>query len=432
MRLNLSFPVLFPFLIQTLFAAKPALISGPMQGYTTPASAKVWLLVKSTHKVRLTLHDANGLFVLEAFTDTMSGLNKITPLTFEFKGLQPETKYEVSVELDGKDSGKKFSVQTLGAATVKDFSFLLGSCAFLPPKIFRLFYPGRKEKIFDSMSSVGGDFMFWLGDNVYYRQFPASPYKVMFRSNLQMRTNRRIRSFLTSIPQCAIWDDHDYGTNNSDSSYCYRKDALKIAKMFWPNAFFGTSETPGNYCNFRMYDAEFFMLDDRYYRKQCDSVNSSLMGQKQLDWFFATLKLSTATFKFVAVGTQVISIHSTHEYFAQFPDRQKIFDFIKDNAIGGVIFLTGDIHHSVITKHQLPGFYPFYDFTCSPLTSIVHTQHPHEYNNTQVVNNKFAIQHNFGHVAVTGPSGSRKCVIETRDSFGKKIWDFEITEQELR
>jgi hypothetical protein len=75
-----------------------------------------------------------------------------------------------------------------------------------------------------------------------------------------------LQPFISSIPQYAIWDDHDYGPNDSDWTYPLKDHALDAFQDFWPSESYGAGDTEGVTSSFGWNDCQFFMLDDRWYR----------------------------------------------------------------------------------------------------------------------------------------------------------------------
>lgn len=85
----------------------------------------------------------------------------------------------------------------------------------------------------------------------------------------------------------AIWDDHDYGTDDSDKSFIFKRESLDLFKDYWANPSYGTPETPSVFTKVSYNDVDFFLLDDRYYRdnqKMPDSAQKVMFGEAQLDW----------------------------------------------------------------------------------------------------------------------------------------------------
>jgi alkaline phosphatase D len=106
-------------------------------------------------------------------------------------------------------------------------------------------------------------------------------------------------------------------------------------------------------------------------------------------------------------------------------------DFIKEYKINGVLFLTGDRHHSEIIKVERPGTYPLYDITVSPLTSGTHTFGAAEKNNPYRV---FGLdeKQNYGKFSFSGTRGNRKLTVEFIGVRGEKLGEWSISEKELK
>ncbi|MFQ5739432.1 MAG: iron-containing alcohol dehydrogenase, partial [Acidobacteriota bacterium] len=49
----------------------------------------------------------------------------------------------------------------------------------------------------------------------------------------------RLQPLLRSRPQLAIWDDHDYGLNDSDRTNPVKKEALRVFQQYWANPAYG-------------------------------------------------------------------------------------------------------------------------------------------------------------------------------------------------
>ena len=130
---------------------------------------------------------------------------------------------------------------------------------------------------------------------------------------------------MATTPSYGIWDDHDYGPNNSDRTFSYREETLEMYRRYWPNSGGGTSQTKGIFHKFRIADVEFFMLDDRYHRDPNEAEDRKTMfGQGQIDWLKASLKASTATFKVIANGnSMVVDFTGTWRALGQFRYRAR-------------------------------------------------------------------------------------------------------------
>ena len=103
-------------------------------------------------------------------------------------------------------------------------------------------------------------------------------------------------TFLNSKEQYAIWDDHDYGSNNSGADFKHKNSSLNVFQQFWPNPI----HEQLNYYTFQKEDVQFFMLDDRFYKD-----DTLALGRQQLDWLIYHLRQSDATFKIIAIGNSL-------------------------------------------------------------------------------------------------------------------------------
>lgn len=410
--------------------------AGPVVGSVTAHSAKVWIAYSGTGKNAVILGDTatKRIFYPSNYSYTVSKKG-IVSLTFEFNGLLPAHNYNVLVAIEGWKTSTKYSFSTQADTAVQDMRFLIGSCAMLNTDFTRIAFPGFSSRIYTSMKKRKADFMVWLGDNVYYLlPYQYNSTEGMFKRNISVRRSFPLfRDFLNSSVNYAIWDDHDYGPNDSDSSWRLKDSALAVFKSFWPNTYPDQKQFPGNYFNFRYYDAEFFMLDDRYYRAPEGDTLAPFLGETQLIWLKNKLLLSDAAFKFIAIGTQVLNENAFGETYLHYAhERSELLNFIAANNIKGVVFLTGDKHYTEICRRDWKG-YPVYDITCSPLTSPVLPRWLFgALNNPTRIPGSDYSHRNFGEIAITGAVGQRVCRIGIFNVRGKKKREIVIPQSELQ
>lgn len=412
------------------------LIAGPMQGHTTAHETSIWLMVQKGSAVSVTLKNKNNITEIyrrEKLTQDIVPYKKQYPITFEFNQLQANTEYKVEIVIDGALQKKNVVIKTLAEQDYHNFNFLVGSCALYVPWGLRWIHPGIEERIYPHLTKAEGEFMLWLGDYLYYFPINYRTANGMYRKHVKTRKRKHKTEFVCSRPQYAIWDDHEFGPNDSNREFKRKEEALKLHQQFWANPGYGEPDNPGCYFNFAYQDAEFFMTDGRYYRSEEKIEDAEMLGKNQLTWLIDKLKNSKATFKFIAIGSQVINEISANESYALFPkEKQKLMDFLLEEKITGVIFLSGDRHHTELLKKERPGAYPLYDFTSSPITSFRRkTSRSSEKNNPLRVPNTLVDRQNFGQIAISGEKGSRVCTLYTYDNKGKLVWEHSIKEEEL-
>lgn len=411
-------------------------MAGPVVGSVTKNSAKIWIAYRGTGSNALILGDTSEKQVYYpsdyAYVNDNQGN---VAITMTFTGLKPDHVYNILISINQWGTNAKYSFRTQSDSSIKDFSFLTGSCALMNTDITRGVFPGVANWIFYRMKRKKGDFMVWLGDNSYYfypKQY--SSYNDMFKRQLKIRRyyNHLYRDFLAQHANYAIWDDHDYGPGDGNKNFALKDSSLKIFKGFWPNTYPEGGQFKGNYFSFRYYDAEFFMTDNRYFR-EVPKDSAAMLGETQMIWLKNKLLMSDAAFKFICVGTPVLDENGIGESYSQYPkERSELFDFISGNNIKGVVFLSGDKHFSEVSRHDWKG-YPLYDFTCSPLTSLPLPLKLFGiyYNSWRVRGTEYPFR-NFGKVRITGPKDNRSVKFEIYGRSGVLRRSLIVDQKELQ
>ncbi len=409
----------------------PTLTAGPFVGAVTTTSAKVWIGYQGSGPFTVTLRDrADNNITSPTATSKIGDRDGDTSMILDFSGLKAGHSYQVAYSLMAKNAPVcSFTAQT--EAPVRDMNFLFGSCAYMTTGFLKIVFPGAEVRIFRHMTNTKSDFMVWLGDNIYYIMKDYRSYHNMFRRQMDIRHHfSTLQTFLATQPNYAIWDDHDYGWNDADRTFPLKDTALKVFRGFWPNNY--ENDVKQTYFTFRYADAEFFMTDGRWWRNPPGDTAGDFLGPEQLSWLKNKLSKSDATFKFICMGSQILNDNEHGESYAHYPkERNELLNYIVDNNIKGVIFLTGDKHYAELSKRDWRG-YTFYDFTSSPLTSvIVPRKWMKSYHNKNSVKGTVIYSKNYGRIAITGPAGSRVLKLELYGKGGNLRWDYTIKSDEL-
>jgi alkaline phosphatase D len=430
--------------------AQVKLSSSPVVGSVSFREAKVTVEVKGEGPVSIGLKpDTCGNCQPRFYWGTeLLKLGNARNLSFTLTELVPGVRYAYRVYQGKKaltDTSLFFNTPVLWEwrTPAPDFSFLTGSCIYINEPFYdRPGVPyGKSRDILYNMAIQQSDFNLWLGDNVYLREADyTSPSGMLARYRHSLHDSA-VQALLKSRPNYAIWDDHDYGPNDSDRSFDFKESSLQIFKAFWPNPYYGTPEFPGAFTSFRYSDVEFFLMDNRFYRApnrmKKEDPEKDYWGQGQLRWLKDKLLASKATFKIVVNGNQVLNTYATEgsmETMSLFPkELEDLLKFLEDNPVSGVMFLSGDRHFTELLKKDRAGLYPLYDFTCSPLTSGVFEKvaESKEGNNPMRIPGSLVTQANYGRVRVSGPKGARELKIEVLDQSGNVLFEKGILQSEL-
>jgi len=426
--------------------AQPRIVSGPMLGPVELRDAKIWVEVSPEVKSVALQYNKKGEKIRKTIAYKGALGNAFNPLSLTVGGLDYNTTYEYRLLVDGKltTRGGQFTTKDLWQwrKPIPEFSFLTGSCSYFnEPEFDRPGTPyGKDASIFNTMANEKAAFMLWLGDAWYTREVDYySNWGLWYRASHD-RSVPELQDFLKSMPHFATWDDHDYGPNDIGKNYILKETSRTVFNSYFCNPSAGENGQ-GIYTMTSWGDADIFLTDNRWWRSADllpDSVNGKpnpekkMLGDQQMEWLKNSLLYSTATFKIIVVGSQVLNPVSPFDKWRDFPaEYQELMDFLTDHKINGVLFLTGDRHHSEIIKVERPGTYPLYDITVSPLTSGTHVFGAAEKNNPYRV---FGLdQHqNYGRFNFSGPRGSRKLMVEFLGVKGEKLGEWAITENELK
>tara|TARA_B100001123_G_C15312048_1_gene1024768 strand:+ start:129 stop:1463 length:1335 start_codon:yes stop_codon:yes gene_type:complete len=414
--------------------------AGPMVGYSAKREVALWIQTNTQADVKFEYWEVSNpdeIFSTSSIlTDKDSGFTG----TFIADSVEPGRTYYyrpvINDEIITHNYLLEFQTQSHWEYRTDPpaFSFAAGSCSYInQPEYDR---PGKsyggEYYIFENILEKNPDFMLWLGDNVYFRE-PDDSKTGVYDRYTHDKSIPELQGLLGSVHHYAIWDDHDYGPNDSDKSFIHKHITLKAFKDFYANPSYGL-DGEGITTQFRWSDVDFFLLDNRFFRtsKYITTSKKEILGEKQIDWLINALKYSKSPFKIIAMGGQFLNPVKVYENYSNWEEeRQLIIDRITRENISGVIFLTGDRHFSEVTKMPRYGSYDLYDFTVSPLTSHYCDICINEKNNYRIKDSG-VFQRNFAIFKVYGKKGNRKLRYAIHDSKGNELWHYDIHEDDLK
>ena len=261
--------------------------------------------------------------------------------------------YMYRIEFDDSTFSPLYQFSTFPAPAISGkISFVFSSC-------LRENY--TPHDVFDFIKPLSLTFVAFVGDNIYADKDgdinigPAHSVLPALRSKYTRNFDEHFQEISSSFPIIALWDDHDYGQDNSDSTYVYKSEAKKVFKENFPTYPY-VSEDSGIYYRFSIADVDFFVLDTRWYRSpmQDDDIEGkTMLGNEQLDWLLNGLKQSTAPYKIIFSSVSLNDYggdtSSGREGFDNWIgykyERDQIFSFLEDNNIRGVMVFSGDQHY---------------------------------------------------------------------------------------
>lgn len=348
---------------------KARLMQGPMLGAVEPDRIRIWARASEECALRLEVSTAPDFDRIVAHATERAGAGQDFSAVMTADGLAPSAAYFYRVLVNGSPDPyvrgpRGFAAHTAPrAGSTHSFSVAFGSCAryALDPV----------QQVWTAVSAHSPDLFLWLGDNVYGDSRNPAALAEEYRRQREVVT---FQPLARCVPQLAIWDDHDYGLNNHDRSNPMRDTALGAFRRYWANPAYGTASTPGVFFRYSYGAVDFFMLDGRYYRDANDAADTpgkTLLGSAQLQWLKHELSASRAVFKVLACGSGWTKAKGPGgDSWASFlHERDALFDFVRNNDVGGVVLLSGDTH--VGELNAIPwsarGGYDLYELVSSPL-----------------------------------------------------------------
>ena len=418
-------------------AQNELLQSGPMLGYCEQMEVMIWAQTKVPALVKVEYTDDDGL----TLTTNEVATSRSTAYTARLMAdqVQPGKHYTYQLFIDGEvvklDYPTEFTAQEIWRWR-KDppaFRVALGSCTYInEPEFDR---PGdgygSEYEIFTSIDQKNPDLMIHLGDNMYLREPDWYTKTGYHHRYTHTRSVPEMQPLLARTHHYATWDDHDYGPNNSDRTWVRKELAKETFDTFWGNLTSGlpanTAESgfPGITSTFRYNDTDFFLLDNRSFRTPNDQKredNKTVLGKAQLEWLIESLVFSDSPWKMVCVGGQVLNTSKRGETYVNLaPQEQEyLLRRITEENISGVVFLTGDRHHSELSERKLDNGKMIYDLTISSLTAGTGSSRSEV--NKHRVDGTLAVEHNFGVLTFSGSLKERKLRVDVYNTEGEGIW----------
>ncbi len=363
---------------------------GVAAGDVTNSSAIIWTKSVGGADVRLELSSTADFspplaFVAEAAANTAHDAT----VKIDVTGLAAATTYFYRfVSLTDESTSRVGRFNTLAASNdAAPHSFVFSGDTN---------YSFAPFTVVEDMAAENADLFIWFGDTIY-GDVPSGGLGVAetlddyWAKYRQIRSEIGIRDTLANMALLTGGDDHevrnDYAGTDPRLDPLQRSAGLQAFFDYMP-----IRENPAE--PYRMYrcfragaNVEFFVLDGRQYRDpsvkaECNSNPDpygfllgplsrrdecvdlltdparTMLGAAQYEWLTAGLLESTAAVKFVVnnVPLSYVGPYPYDRWDGYDGERRRLLEFIDQNAIDGVIFLTTDIHANAYNPDVLAYF----------------------------------------------------------------------------
>jgi len=261
------------------------------------------------------------------------------------------------------------------------------------------------------------DLFIYLGDNIYG---DTKDMKVLQAKYDKLAAKPEFQNLRANVPTLSVWDDHDYGWNDSGKEYEFKAESKEIFMDFWHVS----KDSPrrkhaGIYGSHRFSEngrtVQVILLDTRTFRdllkrnpkpipKDSGLKNSyqpdpaagkTMLGEAQWVWLAKVLS-EPADLRIICSSIQFGHEYNGWESWNNFPlEQKKMIDTIRTAKAGGAVFISGDVHWGEISKRTYGDLYPIFDVTASGLTMDWHNTEPNKFR----VGNVFRKNH-FGMIEI--------------------------------
>lgn len=269
------------------------------------------------------------------------------------------------------------------SSNVVEYKLAFGSC-------FKHQYLGENPVILNHVIADKPDSFVWLGDFAYLdviKTFPKERFEYQdlktIKKLFDISYNDPIYQKLKkSTPIYGIWDDHDSGINNSDTTNIIKEEVrqLFLDAMDEPRDSIRRTRKDGMYQSYYMDKGKLIkmiMLDIRYNKddpkdKSIPESQKTDLGREQEEWMVREIENSTAVFTLITFGVKLMT---DDRAIIELPyDRTRELILTTANQKTNILIISGDIHMAEVTvdscsKH-IHG-YPITEVTSSGLTHSI-------------------------------------------------------------
>jgi hypothetical protein len=258
---------------------------------------------------------------------------------FDIDGLRPDVEYHYAIEAGGE-------LDTVRAGRFRTFPTGPASFRIAAASCMRI---GTNGAVFDTIRALDPLIFIQMGDFDYANIGEDDPGA--FRDVLDFQLTRTAPSALfRSTPIGYVWDDHDYGANNADSTSPSRPAAMEVYREYVPHYPLLGDDSPIGQA-FTIGRVRVIMTDTRSGRSPSDApddADKTMLGDEQFAWFEHELLDAAEQYPVILWVNSVPWIGPAEAgadgWAGYSTERARIADLIAVNDIDGLVMVSGDAH----------------------------------------------------------------------------------------
>jgi phosphodiesterase/alkaline phosphatase D-like protein len=310
-------------------------------GAVTSTSAEVRARIDGDpSRARLAVSTSTDFEVALHFPGVAASADDPGLAVFSVDGLEPDTTYRYAVEVDGSlDMVRTGSFGTFGEGAW-DFVLTSASCA----------RTGSNAAVFDTMREIDPDLFVMYGD-LHYGDVATNDRDRIRELYDGIHEQPGPAAFYRSVPWDYVWDDHDFGPNDADSTSDSRPAAQTVYREVVPHYELARDGQQPIHHAFTIGRARVIVTDTRSARSPKDDPDGPLktmLGTDQREWFLAELEAADDVYPLIIWVNSVpwiAPVEDGADHWGSYDhERRLIADFIADRDIDGLLMLAGDAH----------------------------------------------------------------------------------------
>jgi len=346
----------------------------PMLGEVTHERASVWARAAGEGEVYFSVYEmtAEGepVYGMKVEGKVVAGAANDLCVRIDVRGLEPATEYGYEIFADAArtqpvDGGFFFTLPDPAKPSVVRMA--IGSCANYDLKKG----PPPEGDVWSAIGAEEPTVLALIGDTPYIDSTELKVQREKYRMFFEPGSMRGLRR---NVALMAVWDDHDFGKNDTDGRLKGKENARQAFIEYHAQSEYGDG-AEGIYSRQRVGGMDVFAIDARWFSNRDEK---KLLGEKQWQWLEKGLKESDAPFKVLMTGmiwNEAVRPLKTDYWAFYAQERKRLFAFIQKEDIHGVVLVGGDIHRSRHLKHPSSATgvgYPLHEIITSPLGPNVH------------------------------------------------------------
>lgn len=308
------------------------------------------------------------------------------------------------------------------------------------------FQQGFSPTVFSYIQQKKPELYIGLGDNIYSDDYSGNLhlndwFEYLTGRYSQLGDSLVFQEFRANVPILAIWDDHDFGMNNSAGDFVNKDISKDVFFNFWNLPKSGKRwERNGIYDSYYYGDADhrvqIILLDLRW---NLDNLGAEplvattdntkkMMSNDQWAWLKEELE-KPAKVRIIGSVTQFCTEQNGFESWANFPhEQERMYQTLRDAQAEGAFFISGDVHMAEINKRTPAALYPLYDFTASGLATF----HGSNARASKYRQGDYVDRDNFGTIDINWAGDQSTVGFTVFDSIGTQVLAKSIAIGELK